>query len=317
MTVYDRASSLGGVWSNEAIYDGLTTNSPLSTFEYPDWHFPEHMRRAGVHVPAKDVNAYLQTYAEAFNLTKLIRFKTEVKKVEWDARRSVWVVRAASSIEKFEKTFSHIVICTGMYHTPEVPFSTQQTATYRGKIFHSSEIGSIDVRKFISTRQNVLIVGGGKSALDLATLVAKGTWGEAGRLKAPRVTLLYRKPHWLSPWKIVRGTVPFEKLLFCRFVVSDPRIRVTCVTWSLTRCCSLRGNPMQSPLTFFTASLPTPSWDGGPQKPSSASSPTTSNALSAKKTYLRRFPQRRSLKPSLELCTSSRRAILMQSEEAT
>lgn len=142
--------------------------------------------------------------------------------MEWDAGRSVWIVRAASPAEKFEKAFSHLVICTGMYHTPEVPFSTRQTSKYRGKIFHSSEMGARDVQKTISTRKNVLIVGGGKSALDLATLITQGTWGEGGHLKAPRVTLLYRKPHWLSPWKMLRGTVPFEKLLFTRFVVSDP-----------------------------------------------------------------------------------------------
>lgn len=221
VTVFERASHLGGVWSREQIYDGLTTNSPLSTFEYPDWRFPEHMRGDGVHVPAQDVNAYLQSYAEAFNLGRLIRFRTEVERVEWDSQRFLWVVRGASPAGKFEKAFSHLVICTGMYHTPEVPFATQQTSKYQGKILHSSELGAKDVQNFISTRKKVLIVGGGKSALDLATLIAKGTW-RRGHLKAPRVTLLYRKPHWLSPLKMLRGTVPFEKLLFCRFVVSDP-----------------------------------------------------------------------------------------------
>jgi hypothetical protein len=62
-----------------------------------------------------------------------------------------------------------------------------------------------------------LVIGAGKSAIDLATMIASKAWGGKDT-EAPQVTLLYEKPHWLSPRAMLRGTVYFERLLFSRFL---------------------------------------------------------------------------------------------------
>lgn len=38
VTIFEKNTELGGVWSSNHIYDGLTTNSPLLTYEIPIFH---------------------------------------------------------------------------------------------------------------------------------------------------------------------------------------------------------------------------------------------------------------------------------------
>jgi dimethylaniline monooxygenase (N-oxide forming) len=217
ITIFEKDTGLGGVWSLSRIYEGLTTNSPLLTYELPGFQFPPHIRSAGNHVSAQDVNSYLESYARCFHLTELIQFQTRVDKAEWEIERSVWVVSGISPAGNFQKSFGYIVVCSGLYHTGNIPLLASQTSRYTGKVFHSSEMGSSEARQVLVNSERVVVSGAGKSALDLATILARGKWTK----KNVAVALVYRRPHWLSPRKILRGAIPFEKLLFCRFVVSN------------------------------------------------------------------------------------------------
>nr|UUG60172.1 flavin-binding monooxygenase [Mycoleptodicus sp. DH-2022a] len=219
ITIYDKADDIGGVWNKHQIYDGLTTNSPLFTFEFPDWKYPEHMRKTGVHIPAQDVHNYLHEYAEKFGLLSLVKFQTEVKKIDWDEKSQSWKVDGVNPSGPFQSSFTHLVVCTGMYHTPEPVLQPAEVEKFKGKVFHSSEMGNADVRKAIVKSKKVVVLGAGKSAIDIATLIANNQWGEKED-QAPKVTLLYRRPHWLSPRKIISGLFYFELILFCRFVLS-------------------------------------------------------------------------------------------------
>ena len=219
LTIYEKGSTLGGVWASDRIYEGLTTNSPLLTYEIPDFPYEDHLRVVGAHASAQNVNAYLHSYANVFALRDRIQFRTLVEDVSWDPGDSTWVVSGTSNGEKFRQSFGYVVVCVGLYHTSLNPLNEHMMSRYTGNIVHSSEIGEAHVRGKLATSKRVTVVGAGKSALDLATILAKGQWTPNGGT-APAVTLLYRKPHWLSPRKIARGNVEFEKVLFSRFVVS-------------------------------------------------------------------------------------------------
>ena len=172
------------------------------------------------------MNSYLERYAECHDVKECIRFGVKVEGVEWEAESSSWVVTGLSATDgEFQRRFGYVVVCTGLYHVGNNPLTAQQTARYTGQLFHSSEMGFTRVWKALVDEGRVVVAGAGKSALDLATLLAR----ERGASKANPVTLVYRRPHWLSPRKMLRGTVAFEKILFCRFVVSA---RV----WQLKSC---------------------------------------------------------------------------------
>lgn len=219
VTIYEKGTTLGGVWALDRIYDGLTTNSPLLTYEIPDFPYPKDLRVTGAHASAQSVNAYLHAYAHTYDLEERIKFRTLVQDVSWNPRDSTWLVVGTSDGESFRQSFGYVVVCVGLYHTSLNPFSDDMISKYTGDVFHSSEMGQSWVRAKLATCQRITVVGAGKSALDLAAILAKGQW-IPNCASTPKVTLVYRKPHWLSPRKIIRGTVAFERILFSRFVVS-------------------------------------------------------------------------------------------------
>lgn len=222
VTIFEKNTELGGVWSSNHIYKGLTTNSPLLTYEIPDFPYPQRLRSAGAHVSSQDVNTYLNAYAKHNRLVDHIRYQTQVTDISWEASSLTWVVAAVSQGNLIYKRFGYVVICVGLYNTAFSPLNASQTTHYHGKIFHSSQAGDPSVRDALAKSKSVLVAGAGKSALDLATILAKGQWHIEGH-GSPHVTLVYRRPHWLSPRKFFRNLIPFEKLLFSRFVVrTDP-----------------------------------------------------------------------------------------------
>lgn len=218
VTIFEKNSGLGGVWSPNHIYKGLTTNSPLLTYEIPDFPYSERLRKAGAHVSGQDVNTYLNDYAKHNGLVDHISYQTQVIDISWEACSLTWVVTAVSDGKMIYKWFGYVVICVGLYNTPFSPLKVSETIDYHGKIFHSSQAGDPSVRDALAKSKSVLVVGAGKSAIDLATILARRQWYDEGH-GGPHVTLVYRRPHWLSPRKIVRNLIPFEKLLFSRFIV--------------------------------------------------------------------------------------------------
>lgn len=222
IVIYEKGSGLGGVWASDRIYDGLTTNSPLLTYEMPDFPYPENLRVAGAHVSAQNVNAHLRAYADTYALTERIQYHTLVQEVSWDPGSFTWVVAGTSNGRPFCQSFGYVVVCVGLYHTSLNPLKEPMMSRYNGQIVHSSELGDAHIQAKFAVSRRVAVIGAGKSALDLATILAKGSWTSNGS-SAPTVTLVYRKPHWLSPRKIARRSVAFEKVLFSRFIVSSSR----------------------------------------------------------------------------------------------
>ncbi|KAK6612540.1 hypothetical protein H4I96_01753 [Botrytis cinerea] len=213
----ERNEELGGVWANNRIYDGLTTNSPLLSYEIPDFPYSDDLRKTGRHVKAEEVNRYLQDYAEKNSLVTRIKFHHHVQEISWDSDQRLWIINGHTQNQSFCLSSTHLVICTGLYHAAHVPPSLQgnNVADFAGNVWHSSQVSNLDIQQALAGSGDIVVVGAGKSAIDLATLLAQGQWSVED---SPTVNLVYRQPHWLSPRNILHNTVAFEKILFCRFV---------------------------------------------------------------------------------------------------
>ena len=92
--------------------------------------------------------------------------------------------------------------CTGMYSTPFVP-TYEGAQDFKGTILHSSQ--------YLSQKQiegkHVIVVGGGKSALDIAVDASA---------KAASSSLLFRNAHWGTPRNIA-WLIPFQYVFLSRF----------------------------------------------------------------------------------------------------
>ncbi|GAB2957349.1 NAD(P)/FAD-dependent oxidoreductase [Saccharothrix stipae] len=204
VTVLDKYERVGGVWSPGGCYDGLANQSARRLFEFADLANRLHFASAA------DSHRYLEDYAEAFGVLACLRPGTEVTSIRpvpgpGRVGASGWSVESRPTGDEGapvrRETFDHVVVASGAHHHVHLP-DLPGRESFGGTVLHSN-----DVRSGTFTGKRVVVVGGGKSALDLATRAA----GEAAS-----ATLVQRKVNWMIPERLLLGTVGYKWILFTR-----------------------------------------------------------------------------------------------------
>jgi len=184
--VLEKKSGLGGTWHPSRTYPGHRTNDPKELYRFSDFPYPES---ADEFPTADQVRSYLESYADHFDLRRHMRFSTEVASVGrtvTEGRRFQVTVRPVDgSGAPEERRYDHVVLCNGVFSDPHVPHIGGEER-FQGERLHSSEL--TDRSQLAGKR--AIIVGGGKSAYDCATVTAD---------HADSCALVYRSPHWLGP----------------------------------------------------------------------------------------------------------------------
>lgn len=197
--IFEQGSQVGGIWTEGYHTFGLQT--PKSLYEVPDYPFPDSYPR----LPSgEELQAYLENYAKDFNVFKKIQFHSSITRLE-RKHPSGWVMYYThqETAEEVKKTFDYIVITTGIYFDPYMPeFPGQER--FKGQVIHTKQYRA---PKQV-TGKKVVVLGFGKSALDVAGEVIKF---------AHEVTLVYRKAHWPIPMDIL-GFLDVRRIYLTRFV---------------------------------------------------------------------------------------------------
>jgi dimethylaniline monooxygenase (N-oxide forming) len=183
--IYEKGEMVGGVWT--AGYHTFGLQTPKSLYEIPDYPIPDSYPR----VPSgEELQAYFENYARDFKIFDKIHFNIDIEGLEQQQNGS-WTLnyKVKNTPASLQKHFDFVVVATGLYFDPYIPTHSGQTS-FRGQIIHSSEYRSPSQ----VTGRNVVVVGFGKSALDVAADAAKF---------AKEVTLVYRKAHWPIPMDIL------------------------------------------------------------------------------------------------------------------
>ncbi|CAF1248495.1 unnamed protein product [Adineta steineri] len=121
--------------------------------------------------PWQNIHSYLKRYANKFHLIERIRFERKIiliDKNDLENGNLPWIVKvetASGDHETFE--FDLIVVATGLFSTPEKPNFRGQNK-FAGSIMHITGIKSEDQLK----NKHVIVIGGARSAIDMATLAA-------------------------------------------------------------------------------------------------------------------------------------------------
>ncbi|KAJ6585199.1 FAD/NAD(P)-binding domain-containing protein [Mycena capillaripes] len=181
--ILTRDSTAGGVWAAERVYLGLQINNVHGEYRFSAMNMPESTNPNG-RVMGHDLRAYMDAFSDTF-LKRIIRFDTEVINIRRDETTSVWFItlqdKRKSSREILQ--FSRVVLCTGGCSAPKLPKSLSPDAAkqagFRGPVIHSRDFAArLDTvletipRVSESTSKSIVIVGGGKSAQDMAAYLA-------------------------------------------------------------------------------------------------------------------------------------------------
>ena len=196
VTVYEHDAEIGGVWASTRTYPGLKANNSKLSFGFSDFDYPEDCPL----VPrAEHVRAFLNSYADHFDLRPMIRLEHEVMSAK--RRDGQWHVTTNHKGQENTETFDFLAVCNGVFHDAHIPDLTGRES-FQGRVLHSNEVTA----ESYGPEDKVVVVGAAKSAMDCAA--------EAAR-RGVHPTMLYRKAHWMLPRSGPDGR-PGELLLFTR-----------------------------------------------------------------------------------------------------
>jgi dimethylaniline monooxygenase (N-oxide forming) len=198
-TLFEKANDVGGVWRQNYVDFGLQV--PKELYEFPSYPFNT---KHGSFPKGAEVQAYIQSFAKDKGLYKNIKLNTEVKRMVPGHEQRGWTLHFCKTgeTELQQEHFDFVVVATGMYGTPMVP-EIPGMDSFQGRTMHAESFQD----KSLVADKKVIVVGGGKSAIDSAVTAAK---------VAESSTLLFREVHWPVP-RYLLDLIPFKWGTYSRF----------------------------------------------------------------------------------------------------
>ncbi|TQL67064.1 cation diffusion facilitator CzcD-associated flavoprotein CzcO [Nocardioides albertanoniae] len=205
VTVFEKAPDVGGVWSRTRRYPGLTTQNSKDSYTLSDLRMPKAFPEW---LSGEQVQTYLEMYVEKFELAPMIRLSTEVSSAQpaggggWDITSTT--VTSADGEDETAEHFDHLVVASGVFSEPFSPTydGVDELEAAGGTILPPSRLHDLESVK----GKDVVIVGYGKSACDVAVEVAK---------EAASTTVVARQLLWKMPRRI-KGVLNYKMLLLTR-----------------------------------------------------------------------------------------------------
>ena len=162
--IVEKNDYIGGTFVNKRYSDSRMVSSKFLTM-FSDFRAD---KKADDHLTLKDYVQYLEDYADANGIRKLIQFQTEVLSLSKKSDRWQAVLRRAGSKE-IAQTFDAVAVCSGLHNFPKIPAFRGQKEYFRGKVIHSCDYKEPS----IMAKKRVLVLGTGETAFDIGYQAAK------------------------------------------------------------------------------------------------------------------------------------------------
>src|SRR5919106_5560934 len=191
--IFEKFEKIGGVWATaypEVHLQNIYTQYHLSDF---DWPF-----KPDLHPTGEQIMRYLKAAVEHLELD--IRLGHEV--LEMKEQTEGWLLRYKNDSGIHEELFDYAIPAAGHYTDGKNNPQFLDQDQFKGKIITERDVTSLD----IFNGKRVVVVGYGKSALDMATLTAE---------RSAQVHHVFRAANWLIPEWILGAH--FTYALFTRF----------------------------------------------------------------------------------------------------
>ena len=201
VTVFEKDTEVGGVWSASRRYPGLTTQNVRSTYALSDYPYPKDYPEWP---SGEQVQRYMEGYTDHFGLRPFIEFRTKVVHASANERGPRWTVTTHCDGADQVREFDELVVCNGIFSDPFIPDfpGKERFAASGGQLMHTVDFHDLETCR----GKHVVVVGFGKSSCD----VANATVGTAAS-----TTVVARKIIWKVPKKF-KDVLNYKMLLLTR-----------------------------------------------------------------------------------------------------
>ena len=187
--VFEKSDRIGGIWATS--YPDVRLQNSREQYHFVDLPWPTPPDQ---HPTSGQILEYLHHAVESFSLD--VRLHHEITEIT--TSDAGWTVTSQTHGNTENTEFDYVVVAIGQYsegkHRPR--FAGEDA--FSGTVITERDIDKLEL---FDTRR-VVVVGFGKSAVDIASFVATQT---------RHVDHVFRKPRWLIPFRILglHFTYPF------------------------------------------------------------------------------------------------------------
>lgn len=212
--VLERASQLGGTWRDNK-YPGCACDIESHLYCFS---FEPHPNWSRQFSPQSEILAYIHHCAEKYNISKHIRFNSNVIESYFDSDKSMWRVKTQQGVTL---SASIVISAMGSLSNPLIPPINGLTL-FKGIQFHSSSWPD----DFVSKNKRIAVIGNGASAVQFLPHLVEN---------AECVHFYQRSASWVLP-KLDWQRSSFEKKICEAFPFVQSIFR-QCIYWALELRC--------------------------------------------------------------------------------
>jgi monooxygenase len=180
--ILESRDAIGGTWDLFR-YPGIRSDSDMFTFGYPFRPWKSNLAIAD----GETIRTYIRETAEAYGISRKIRFRHRVKSASWSSADALWTIEVERGVEREAVRFTcnFLFGCTGYYdyangYAPEFPGAEK----FVGRIVHPQHWPqTLDY-----AGKRVVVIGSGATAVTIVPVLAE---------KAAHVTMLQRSPTYI------------------------------------------------------------------------------------------------------------------------
>lgn len=187
VVVFEKNDKVGGNWvfnsktGHSSVYENTHIISSKVWSEYEDFPMPDDYPDYPNH---RQLQAYFESYAKHFGVMEHIRFNHTIRHVTRLPSGDWKVEYLDAGGKECEETFPILMVANGHHWDPKYP---EFKGKFSGKLMHSHDFKGVNEEW---RGKNVLVIGAGNSACDVAV--------EAARV-AGKVCMSMRSPQWFVP----------------------------------------------------------------------------------------------------------------------
>lgn len=200
--ILERTSDLGGTWSRNT-YPGAACDVPSALYCYsfapnPDW--------STKYATQPEILQYLRAVSDDHDVTRHMRFDTEVTGAAFDEERNLWRI----STDKGDLTATYLVTAVGAFAEAAIP-PIPGLDTFAGTTFHTLHWDhDHDLQD-----ERVAVIGTGATAVQVIPQIAPIT---------KKTTVFQRTPPWIVP-RMDHRTSPLARRLFRSVPITQRAVR--------------------------------------------------------------------------------------------
>jgi len=229
-TIIERAKDVGGTWRDNR-YPGAACDVPSHLYSFS---FAPNAEWSRVYPIQPELETYLQSVADKWQLRKHIRFNHTLKEARFDEASAHWLVHTSSG--DFRARF--VISGNGGLAEPKLP-DIAGVENFAGHHFHSANWD----HNYPLAGKRVAVIGTGASAIQFVPEIA----GVPAKL-----SIFQRTPNWIIP----RGDRPysrFEKWIFKHIPITRKILRAKIYCQNETRVLGMVLHPAIMNLFRFSA----------------------------------------------------------------